>query len=161
MEKEKRCLDIIRKMEKVSNILSSYSQCQREYYKNSGVYFEKEVHLLKKIIENPKVTITEIAKQSERTKSSVSQILKRLVEKKLLIIEKDKLDKRKMLFIPTEQGKKLYVAHEEYDNKMAGFLAEIYKENSIKEIDLFLEMLSLYEKYVKTGYSLKDIEKNK
>lgn len=86
--------------------------------------------------------------------------MKRLVEKKLLIIEEDKLDKRKMIFIPTEQGKKLYVAHEEYDNKMAGFLAEVYKENSIKEIELFLEMLGLYEKYVKTGYSLKDIEKN-
>lgn len=157
MQREKKCLDIIMNMEKIFNSYTSYSQIQRKYSEDDNIFFEKEVHLLKQIIENPSDTITMIAEKTMRTKSSVSQVVKRLIEKGLLEIEKNTSDKRKITFIPTEKGKKLYEAHEYYDFKMATLLSKFLEEYSDKEIENFLLILKKYHKYMNQGYSLKDI----
>lgn len=157
MTREKKCLEIINNMDKIFNNHISYNQVQRKYEEDGNIFFEKEVHLLKQIIENPDDTITTIAEKTMRTKSSVSQILKRLISKNLIKIKKDSIDKRKVLFIPTEEGINLYKAHEYYDSKMAFLLSNFFKEYSNKDIELFLEMLKKYYEYLSQGYTLKDI----
>lgn len=157
MKREEKCLSIINNMEKIFNSYAGYKQIQRKYSEDGNIFFEKEVHLLKEIIENPNETITTIAEKTMRTKSSVSQVVKRLIEKELLKIEKDLSDKRKINFIPTEAGKKLYEAHEYYDSKMAVLLSNFLKEYSNEEIEKFLQILKKYHEYMKQGYSLEDI----
>lgn len=157
MSREKKCLDVIISIERVFNTYSSYSQSQREYYQKGGNYYEKEVHILKEIIENPTQTITQIAEKTNRTKSSVSQVVKRLVEKNLISLEKSNTDKRKVIFNTTEQGRKLYEAHNRYDDKMAYFLSEFFSEFSDEEIEKFEKMLNKYNQYILQGYSLKDL----
>lgn len=157
MKREEKCLDIIINMEKIFNSYAGYSQTQRKYSEDGSIFFEKEVHLLKQIIENPSDTITMIAEKTIRTKSSVSQVVKRLIEKGLLEIEKDISDKRKISFIPTEKGIQLYEAHEYYDSKMAALLSKFLEDYSTEEIEKFLQMLKKYHEYMNQGYSLKDI----
>lgn len=157
MFRNKMCLEILLNMEKIFNTYTGYSQIQRKYSEEGNIFFEKEVHLLKQIIENPNDTITLIAEKTSRTKSSVSQVVKRLIEKNLITIKKDNVDKRKVIFLPTEKGKKLYYDHEYYDNKMAELLSIFFTEYSDEEIKKFLEMLIKYLSYMHQGYSLKDI----
>ena len=157
MNREEKCLEIISNMDKIFNNHISYNQMQRKYEEDGNIFFEKEVHLLKQIIENPDNTVTVIAEKTMRTKSSVSQILKRLITKKLIKTEKDPEDKRKVVFIPTEDGKKLYKAHEYYDSKMAFLLSKFLKEYSNEDIELFLEILKKYYEYLTQNYTLKDI----
>ncbi|MGL5725640.1 MarR family winged helix-turn-helix transcriptional regulator [Cetobacterium sp.] len=158
MSKDEQCLEIICKMGKIFNFYSSYDNSQRQYFKGGDSYYEKEVHLLKYLIDNPEKTITEIADKTSRTKSSVSQVIKRLVEKELISIEKDEVDKRKLVFIPTEKGKKLDDAHRKYDMEMAKFLSNFLENYTEKDISVFLELLDKYNKFQKIGYDLSDIK---
>lgn len=157
MDKEQQCLEIICTMGKIFNFYSSYDQSQRQYFEGGDSYYEKEVHLLKYIIDNPEKTITEIAEKTSRTKSSVSQVIKRLVEKELISIEKDEIDKRKLIFLPTKKGLKLDLAHRKYDIEMAKFLSKFLENYSEKDIEIFLELLGKYDAFQKKEYSLKDI----
>lgn len=157
MTREEKCLEIIINMDKIFNNHAGYNQIQRKYEEEGNIYFEKEVHLLKQIIENPNETVTDIAEKTMRTKSSVSQILKRLITKKLIKIDKNPKDKREVIFIPTEEGIKLYKAHEYYDSKMAFLLSNFLKEYSNEDIELFLEILKKYYEYLTQNYTLKDI----
>lgn len=159
MNKDHICLHIIGAMGEILNTYLSYNQCQREYFENSGIYYEKEVHILKYIIDNPNKTLTEIAKKTSRSKSSVSQVIKRLVEKELLHVEQDAIDKRKMTFTPTEKGYQLDNAHRKYDFEMAKFLSKFLTKYTEDEINLFLDLLKKYNDFQNEGYSLKDIKK--
>lgn len=158
MKKEEQCLEVICTIGKIFNFYSSYDQSQRQYFEGGDSYYEKEVHLLKYIIDNPEKTITEIAEKTSRTKSSVSQVIKRLVEKELISIEKDEIDKRKLIFIPTEKGLKLDSAHRKYDMEMAKFLSKFLKDYSEQDIKIFLELLDKYNDFQKIGYNLSDIK---
>lgn len=79
-----------------------------------------EVRLLEKICEYPGMTSTELAKRISRSKSAVSQIIKKLEQKYLIyrIPQQDHI--KKLSIYPTEVGKKQAEVHVMYDERSAG-----------------------------------------
>lgn len=156
MKKEQQCFDIICTIKKIFNFYLSSERFQNDCFGEEDSYHEKKIQLLKCIIDNPNKTITEIAEETSRTKSAVSQIVKKLVEKGLIEVEKDNLDKRKLVFIPTEKGVRVNSANRKYNIKMAKFLSKFLEDYTEKDIELFLKLLDRYNEFQKLEYSLKD-----
>jgi len=61
------------------------------------------------LIQNNKLTVSELAKEVHLSKATVVSILDRLSAKGYITRHKDNIDKRKVLVIPTEQLREMYV----------------------------------------------------
>ncbi|MGL4569090.1 MAG: MarR family winged helix-turn-helix transcriptional regulator [Fusobacteriaceae bacterium] len=152
-------LKIMRKVDDLAAFLGLYFLKKRTY--NTGEEFTQiEVHMLEMIIDNPNISSTEIAKRLFKTKSSVSQIIKKLVEKKLIEVDKKPDDLRAVNFNITEKGYYVYYAHKNYDNKMSEILKSKMSNFTPKELEKIIEFLELFGKFQLETSDIKSIEKN-
>lgn len=74
-----------------------------------------EIHTLTHIEDNPGVTITELAKMWNKTKSAVSQTVKKLVEGGFVERKNMNNNQKTILLYVTESGKKASLIHKAYD----------------------------------------------
>ncbi|MBQ9320820.1 MAG: MarR family transcriptional regulator, partial [Eubacterium sp.] len=105
-----------------------------------------EMHILKCIADNPGITVTKIAFDYAKTKGAISQILKKLIEKKLIIQKpsEEQGDNRIFLYI-SERGKELNACHIAYDELHAGeTLDMVRKEFSPEQIDTAFDVLKCW-----------------
>lgn len=145
MNKNKH-LEIMKKIDDIGSFLGLYFMKQRDY--NTGEKFtQTEVHMLEMIVENPNISSTEIAKKLYKTKSSISQIIKKLIEKDLLSKDKKVNDLRSMEFLVTEKGYFVHYSHKNYDNKMCEILKTRTKHFSEEDIDKVLDFLNVFKSY--------------
>lgn len=145
MNKNKH-LEIMKKIDDIGSFLGLYFIKQRDY--NTGEKFtQTEVHMLEMIVENPNISSTEIAKKLYKTKSSISQIIKKLIEKGLLLKNKNADDLRSMDFLITEKGYFVHYSHKNYDNKMCEILKNKTEHFSEEDIDKILDFLNIFSSY--------------
>lgn len=109
-------------------------------------YTHTEVHLLKCIADHPGITVTEIAYNYAKTKGAISQILKKLIEKDL-ILQKPSTemgDKRIFLYL-TPRGEQLNACHIAYDEAHSGETMNLVRQlHSPEEIDIAFDVLSTW-----------------
>lgn len=74
-----------------------------------------EIHTLTHIEDNPGVTITELAKIWCKTKSAVSQTVKKLVDQELVERRHAENNSKSVLLYTTEKGKRISCVHKAYD----------------------------------------------
>lgn len=102
-------------------------------YGTGDIYTVVEVHTLKYIVDNAGITVTQLARDSGRTKGAVSQILKKLESKELVFRMADpENDKRSHLYA-TEKGKILDEAHRNYDATKFGESMDVVRQNFTRE----------------------------
>ncbi|OON90076.1 MarR family winged helix-turn-helix transcriptional regulator [Pyramidobacter sp. C12-8] len=123
------------------SVMNCYSLILRDY--GTGIAIsEVEAHTLNYIQAEEGLTATRLAEITNRTKSSISQIVSRL-EKQGMISRKVNLNnKREYRIFVTEMGRKTCEAHQSYDRE--GMLAQInylLKNCTPKEIDGFFKVL--------------------
>ncbi|MGL5950186.1 MAG: MarR family winged helix-turn-helix transcriptional regulator [Cetobacterium sp.] len=141
------CIAIMDKIVDISNILELYSVRKRTYGEDGKNYYKNEMHILEIIVENPDFSPSDIAKKLFKTRSSISQMLKKLVKKDLIYSVINNSDQRSLTYVPTENGKELYLAHKQFDKNMADLLRVEFKDYSNTELELFLEMLKKFYKF--------------
>ena len=78
-----------------------------------------EVHTLAYIVDNPGISVTQLAHDLRKTKGAVSQMVKKLVEKGLLRRLDSSSNDRTTLLFPTEAGLELHNAHKQFDTAAA------------------------------------------
>lgn len=74
-----------------------------------------EMHTLTYIEDNPGITVTELAKIWHKTKSAVSQAVKKLVENDYLIRETTSTNNKTIHLYVSEKGKQVSITHKHYD----------------------------------------------
>lgn len=108
--------------------------CPRDYGTGHR-YTTLEVHTITLIEQNPGITVTEISRIFNRTKSSVSQLISRLEKKGLVSKSRPNSNNRRIRNLNlTELGQKLSESHVSYDE--ARFKTYV---------DKFLEFFSIDE----------------
>ncbi len=104
-----------------------------------------EAHILKTIAAHPGVTVTEIARQFNRTKSFVSQTVKRLCEMGFVERVSSRRDARVAELYPTEKGLALDRAHRRYDaHEVAATFEELAQYCTREEIETFFRVVAAY-----------------
>lgn len=89
-------------------------------YGTGETYTSLEVHTVTRVEDNPGITVTEIAEQTNRTKGAVSQIITKLENKGLIRREKDPENPRRVSLFVTPKGLELSRAHKNYDETYMG-----------------------------------------
>ncbi|QQK07780.1 MarR family winged helix-turn-helix transcriptional regulator [Miniphocaeibacter halophilus] len=114
-------------------------------YGTGEVYTSVEVHTLKEIADNPDTTLTELSKNTGKTKGAISQILKKIEKKGLIYKEIDKNNENRFFLRITEKGKILNDCHKEYDEKHFGESMNIVREMfSEEQINTTFEVLEAW-----------------
>ena len=116
-------------------------------YGTGEKYTPVEVHMLKYIIDHPGKNVTELSMDWDRTKAAISQMLKRMEQKNLILWRTELGNNKKQLYYATEHGLKLHKLHSEYDAKVFGQTLDYLRETCTDdEIDLCFHVLKEYSR---------------
>lgn len=132
------------KLYKFVLLYSDYIHTQRDYGTGQEIGMI-EVHTLTYIEENPGTTITELAKDWNKTKGAISQTVKKLVEGGLVTRKMKENNSKTVLLYATEEGTRLSIAHKMYDlADIAQTTEELMMKCTAEEIDTFYKVIDVY-----------------
>ena len=111
-------------------------------YGNGEYYSATEMHILEKIYFNPGITVTEIAKMNNCTKSAVSQSVSKLEKKGLITKTPQECHGKRISLWATAEGKQLTKLHIKYDNDhTAEFFRPISEHYTSEQLDAFFKIM--------------------
>lgn len=96
---------------------SMYEKKQNDYG-TGELYTSTEVHTVTHIEDDPGITVTQIAEDTFRTKSAVSQMVSKLEAKGLIRREQNPRNLKQQQLYVTEKGLELSRCHKQYDEAM-------------------------------------------
>lgn len=102
-------------------------------YGTGEPYNSVEVHTLSYIADYPGISASEIARDWNRTKGAVSQIIKKLSSRGLIRRQKREGNDKTVCLYVTEEGEKLDAAHREYDTRNYKRFLKLMEEHFSKE----------------------------
>ncbi len=109
-------------------------------YGTGDLYTSVEVHTVTHVEDNPGITVTQIAEDTLRTKSAVSQMVSKLEGKGLLRREQDAQNAKLQRLYVTEKGLELSRCHKLYDE--TNFPQEdIISLYGVDVVDKFIDVL--------------------
>lgn len=130
-------------------------------YGTGEEYTYAEVHLLKKIADNPGITVTELAYEYAKTMGAISQIVKRIMEKGLIVKETASAAGNTSPLYLTPKGRELNEAHFRYDIKRAGETMDRVREiHSDEEINIAFSVIEDWLKFRRAVHKQR-LERNK
>lgn len=114
-------------------------------YGTGDKYTSVEVHMLKYIIDHPGKTVTDLAKEWDKTKAAISQMMKKLEGKDLIMKKAAPDSHKKQLYFATSKGIELNETHLKYDSVVFAETINLLKETcSEDEIMLCFHVLKKY-----------------
>ena len=149
--------DVIRVMEMMPQLrdfivtVSDIISVPKEYadYKISTV----ELQILRIVEESPGLKITDIAQSRERTLSSASRKVDRLVEKGLLQKRKLPGNKKNICLYLTSQGQEVVRNYYKCDReKLAAEAEKLLEKHTIEQIEEFFEIIGTMQKIVEDEF---------
>lgn len=107
-------------------------------------YKPSEVHCIECIEKNVDPNVTKLAESLYMTRSAISKITKKLMEKSLIESYQKPDNKKEIYFRLTEQGNVIYNVHEELHHEFQERDKEVFEQITEEQFD---SMLSFVEKY--------------
>ncbi|MBM6918944.1 MarR family winged helix-turn-helix transcriptional regulator [Intestinimonas butyriciproducens] len=153
-EEEKKPLDLSEygRTDLIFDFVSTYyerTNISRDYGTGDS-YSMTEVHMLTRIADHPGITVTELSQRGNRTKSAISQVVKRLEEKGLVEKRKAADNGSRTLLYATPSGQQLSEYHKAYDVEHgAAFDAMLAKEKGEEAVEQFYEVLACMYNYMR------------
>lgn len=153
MKKRERYEELIRNFDEGYDLCAKYDSMPHQY--GNEILYQSEMHFLQAVGDTPNITITVIAQQLGKTKSACSQMVRKLMQKDLIVQERNQSNNREYYLHLTEKGMEIYYAHEKFDE---GCLLRTYE--SLKEFtDEELQTYIAIQQRLNTVFA-KDVEEN-
>ena len=156
MDFEPAINDLYRKLNERAELIYEFVILYYNYiYTNHNYGYEQmftmmEIHTLTHIEDNPGVTITELSKIWQKTKSAVSQTVKKLVDNGFVERKHKENNYKSVLLYVTEKGRQLSNVHKAYDvadiTQTTGLLIAQCGE---KDVEAFYRVLQAYTSLLK------------
>ena len=126
-----------------------YINAARDY--GTGDYLSMmEAHVLSDIVDAPGITVTKLAKKWDRTKSAISQTVRKLIRKDYIYRVNSKDDAKIFYLYPNETAIEFNKAHIEFDaHGMYNTRVKLLKDFSEEEINIFHLIAQAYTKIVR------------
>ena len=130
-----RYIALIEKIANGKNNMLSFAGKDMTFYRG-------EIHIIKKIGDNPGIFSSEIARDMGITRAVIHKTLLKLEERGFVEKEEDTEDKKRKKLFLTKRGQAAYIAHENYhqtyDKSFFDFINSL-NEQECSLIDCFLE----------------------
>ena len=143
-----RKYDNVAAIDLLHQVSSMYSGTKKPHdYGTGETYTSVETHIVKCIADHPGITVTELAYDYAKTKGAISQILKKLIEKGLIVQKPSEAgDKRIFLYLSPE-GERLNEAHIRYDESHAGETLDLVRQEfTDREFDIAFDVIQCWLK---------------
>ncbi|MBI9089340.1 MAG: MarR family transcriptional regulator [Desulfobacterium sp.] len=124
---------------RVMNKMKQIEQKPRRFGTEFLLY-PSEIHTIEAIGRNAGINVTTLAALQGVTKGAVSQILRKLVEKGMVVRMKDEMSDREVLLKLSNTGTVAYQAHQEFHSRIYPDLVEIIEQADDGNIE-FMETL--------------------
>ena len=134
-------LEMMRLLLRSKELINCYENIPRTYG-TTDVLYQGECHTIQAIGDDPDISITEIAKQMNKTKSASSQLIDRLVRKGFVIKSPSPHNNRSCVLSLTDLGKQVYQFHKKFDTDSYHSILESLSQFSLEELDLFIRIQS-------------------
>lgn len=144
------------KVTKRANMLYDFVILYHNYIYSQHTYEAEncnmmEVHTLTYIDDNPGVTATELSKFWHKSKSAISQTIKKLIAAGYVEKRHTDNDKKTACLYVTEKGKRLSTVHKAYDvADITQTTAYLVEQCSEEDLDAFYRVIRQYIKLLKT-----------
>lgn len=140
MTKEERFSDMIDLLYTFSDTAKLYQSIPQRY--GNAVLYMAEAHMLRSIGDAGEITVTELSKKCNKTKSAISQMVDKLYKKGLVNKTKISGNKKTIFISLTEEGIETYKAHEEFDHETYSKYLERLDQFSEKDIEQISKLLN-------------------
>lgn len=129
-----------------------YINASRDY--GTGDYLSMmEAHVLTDIVDNPGITVTELAKVWDRTTSAISQTVRKLMKKDYVYRVNSKTDAKIFYLHPNDSAVEFAIAHKEFDKHgMYRTRYNLLKKCSEEDIEIFYKVMVEYTKIIKDHF---------
>lgn len=138
--------EIARQFFEMLHVITAEQKIPREYC-GEHVLYRAEIELLNKIDENPAANVSTLSGKCGVTRSAVTQMSARLLEKGLVERYQSMSNKKEKYFRLTNMGRRVREEHDEYNkiaaDKLRHYLCSL-GENDKRAIVLFMEMMKQY-----------------
>lgn len=119
-------------------------------YGTGDEYSMTEVHMVTRIADHPGITVTELARRGERTKSAISQVVKKLEEKGLVVKAKQAGNGSKTLLYVSPEGQVLSDLHKAFDQEHGSLFDRMLVEKKGEEsVQQFYEVLACMNEQIR------------
>lgn len=107
--------------------------------------FEAEIHMIRDIKENEGIHVTGLAEKLNVTKGAVSQILKKLEKKGMIVKERDASNQSRLALYLTPKGEKAYLFHERLHEDFDGMVESVLDDATPEEVNFLKDFLNELE----------------
>lgn len=136
-------------IQNVVNSINEFSDFVGEYNDKPHIYgkevlYKVECHTLQYIGRNKDANVSGIALSTKRTKGAVSKIVAKLCKRGLVQKTVNTYSKRVVNLSLTEAGRKVYLWHEQLDNRVNKTFEQILSSYTAQQLVSFNEMFKSY-----------------
>lgn len=156
MNREKVFNELIETIYEVSRLLRSYESIPRKYGTEDEL-FMVEVHTLDLIGNYIKITTSEIADITDRTKSAVSQTVDKLIKKELAFKYRNPNNYRQLIIELTPKGQVIYAFHKKLDAAQYEKHLKNLNQFTTEDFLTFIEIAKVMNKGIKRALHGTDI----
>ncbi len=109
-----------------------------------------EIHLIELIGDNDeRLSVTDLSRLLDVTKGAVSQSLKKLDDKELILKKEDPTNLSRIIVKLTSKGKTAYYAHKHWHETMDGGFKTYFRSLDQDRIDFLIEFLAKVQDFMK------------
>lgn len=143
-ERFKKLSEIVDPMYDFILTYSNYYSSRRDYGVGEKLTM-LEVHYLTDIYDNPGITVTEISKIWNRSKSAISQTVRKLINWEYICKKENTEDGKVYNLYITDIGKEIVMAHKRYDNvDIVKTRKRLLRDFTVDELVAFDEICKAY-----------------
>lgn len=118
--------------------VEDYNSMLHDY--NGTILYQAESQFIKKVGENPGITITELSEFFDKTTSACSQLMYRMKQKGFLYQRRNEKNNREYNLYLTEAGEAFYHIHKAFEERCYRRTAEMLCIFSPEELDTYLRI---------------------
>lgn len=146
MDPQKNFATIDALFHKVINKMKRVEQKPR-YFGTDVLLYPSEIHTIESIGHHPGINITELAALQGVTKGAVSQIVKKLVAKKMVIRMKEEGSEREVLLKLSDSGTTAFQSHDDFHARIAPDMIRLIEEADAREIRFVTELFCSIDRF--------------
>jgi DNA-binding MarR family transcriptional regulator len=139
---------LIAKFSRVSKLWQQLDSQPRKFGTETDLT-GSEIHLVEVIGQNEGLSVTDMAKRLGITKGAISQTLKKVEEKGLVVKEVDPANTSRITVSLSTKGKVGYYSHLQWHEKMDGGFRDYFVHLPEDKIKFLEEFLSILEQFLK------------
>jgi len=139
---------LIAKFSRVSNLWQQLDSKPRKFGTENDLT-GSEIHLIEVVGQSEGLSVTDLAKRLGITKGAVSQTLKKLDAKELIVKEVDPANTSRITVSLSTKGKVAYYSHLQWHEAMDGGFRNYFVNLPEDKIRFMDEFLSILEQFIK------------